>query len=169
MKVVLGENGHEAEICQRSMEVDAAHEPHASDLAKVSFWRSERVKLVTPLEPAFTLPLQVAVLKNQGAVALRTAMRGTKPFRRADETAQNQRGLNRVSPDTVNHRCSLHPTRTHRKAMSDAVEKIVDTYVLLNGSDALGDLRYRQIGGPSKSSYGPRFQFADQSDRWKLP
>jgi hypothetical protein len=31
MKVVLGENGHEAEICQRSMEVDAADKPHASD------------------------------------------------------------------------------------------------------------------------------------------
>ena len=44
MKVVLGENGHEAEICQRSMEVDAADEPHASDLAKVSFCESERVK-----------------------------------------------------------------------------------------------------------------------------
>jgi hypothetical protein len=44
MKVVLGENGHEAEICQRSMEVDAADMPHASDLAKVSFCESERVK-----------------------------------------------------------------------------------------------------------------------------
>jgi hypothetical protein len=44
MKVVLGDNGHEAEICQRSMEVDAADKPHASDLAKVSFCESERVK-----------------------------------------------------------------------------------------------------------------------------
>jgi hypothetical protein len=44
MKVVLGENGHEAEICQRSMEVDAADKLHASDLAKVSFCESERVK-----------------------------------------------------------------------------------------------------------------------------
>ena len=43
-KVVLGENGHEAEICQRSMEVDAADKLHAADLAKVSFCESERVK-----------------------------------------------------------------------------------------------------------------------------
>jgi hypothetical protein len=35
MKHVLGENGHEAEICQRSMEVDAADKLCASDLAKV--------------------------------------------------------------------------------------------------------------------------------------
>ena len=44
MKVVLGENGHEAEICQRSMEVDAADKLEAADLAKVSFCESERVK-----------------------------------------------------------------------------------------------------------------------------
>ena len=35
--------------------------------------------------------------------------------------------------------------RCRRKAMSNAVEKIVDTYVELNDSRALGDLRrYRQ-------------------------
>jgi hypothetical protein len=44
MKVVLGENGHEAEICQRSMEIDAADKLEAADLAKVSFCESERVK-----------------------------------------------------------------------------------------------------------------------------
>ena len=44
MKVVLGENGHETEICQRSMEVDAADKLRASDLAKLSFCKSERVK-----------------------------------------------------------------------------------------------------------------------------
>ena len=44
MKVVLGENGHEAEICQHSMEVEAADKLHASDLAKVSFRESEQVK-----------------------------------------------------------------------------------------------------------------------------
>ena len=44
MKVVLGENGHEAEICQRSMEVNAADKLHASDLAKVRFCESECVK-----------------------------------------------------------------------------------------------------------------------------
>jgi hypothetical protein len=44
MKVVLGENGHETEICQRSMEVDAADKLHASDLAKVKFCESECVE-----------------------------------------------------------------------------------------------------------------------------
>ena len=44
MKVVLGENGHEAEVCQRSMEIDAADKLEAADLAKVSFCESERVK-----------------------------------------------------------------------------------------------------------------------------
>ncbi len=44
MKVVLGENGHETEICQRSMEVDAADKLKAADLAKVSFCESECVK-----------------------------------------------------------------------------------------------------------------------------
>jgi len=44
MKVVLGENGHEAEICQRSMEVNAADKLHASNLAKVRFCESECVK-----------------------------------------------------------------------------------------------------------------------------
>jgi hypothetical protein len=44
MKDVLGENGHEAEICQRSMEIDAADKLHASDLAKVRFCKNESVK-----------------------------------------------------------------------------------------------------------------------------
>jgi hypothetical protein len=44
MKVVLGENGREAEICQRSVEVDAADKLKAADLAKVSFCESECVK-----------------------------------------------------------------------------------------------------------------------------
>ena len=44
MKVVLGENGHETEICQRLMEVDAADKLHASDLAKVRFCEGECVK-----------------------------------------------------------------------------------------------------------------------------
>ena len=100
------------------------------------------------MQTAFTLPLQSGRLKeNQGAVALRTAMRGTKPFRRADETTlKPARATNRVSPDTINCIAAvLDPMRRHRKAMSNAVEKIVDTYVQLNDSDALGDLRrYRQ-------------------------
>jgi hypothetical protein len=44
MKHVLGENGQEVEICQRSMEVDAADKLRASDLAKVRFCETERVK-----------------------------------------------------------------------------------------------------------------------------
>jgi hypothetical protein len=44
MKVMLGENGHETEICQRSMEVDAADKLKAADLAMVSFCESECVK-----------------------------------------------------------------------------------------------------------------------------
>jgi hypothetical protein len=44
MKVALGEDGREAEICQRSMEVDAADKLKAADLAKVSFCESECVK-----------------------------------------------------------------------------------------------------------------------------
>jgi hypothetical protein len=44
MKDVLGENGHETEICQRSMEVDAEDKLKAADLAKVSFCECECVK-----------------------------------------------------------------------------------------------------------------------------
>jgi capsule polysaccharide export protein KpsE/RkpR len=46
-----------------------------------------------------------------------------------------------------------------RKAMSNAVEKIVDTYVQLNDSRALGDLRrYRQeLAVLLKAQTGPDF------------
>ena len=37
MKDVLGDNGHEAEICQRSIEIDAAGLGDAAELAKLSF------------------------------------------------------------------------------------------------------------------------------------
>jgi hypothetical protein len=37
MKDVLGENGREAEICQSSLEVDAANEGDATELAKKKF------------------------------------------------------------------------------------------------------------------------------------
>jgi hypothetical protein len=40
----LAENGHETEICQRSMEVDAADKLKAADLAMVSCCKSEGVK-----------------------------------------------------------------------------------------------------------------------------
>jgi len=44
MKDVLGENGHEAEICQRSIEVETANEAHAADAAKVRFCETENVR-----------------------------------------------------------------------------------------------------------------------------
>jgi hypothetical protein len=44
MKNVLGENGHEVEICQRSIEIEASSTAHAADLAKIKFCESERVK-----------------------------------------------------------------------------------------------------------------------------
>lgn len=43
MKNVLGENGHETEICQCSIEVDAANLTDAAELAKTKFCESERV------------------------------------------------------------------------------------------------------------------------------
>ena len=41
MKDVLGENGRELEICQRSHEVDASDEADAVELAKKKFCESE--------------------------------------------------------------------------------------------------------------------------------
>jgi hypothetical protein len=42
MKDVLGENGHEAEICQRSIEIPSSG--HAAEMAKIKFCETERVK-----------------------------------------------------------------------------------------------------------------------------
>jgi hypothetical protein len=44
MKDVLGENGHRAEICQRSIEIEASSQRHAAELAKIQFCKSENVK-----------------------------------------------------------------------------------------------------------------------------
>jgi len=44
MKDVLGENGHEAEICQRSIEIVASDRRRAAELAKIKFCESENVK-----------------------------------------------------------------------------------------------------------------------------
>jgi uncharacterized protein YciI len=44
LKNVIGGNGHEAEICQRSLEVDAANQAHAAELAKLRFCETENVK-----------------------------------------------------------------------------------------------------------------------------
>lgn len=43
MKDVLGGNGHQIEICQRSLEIDAASERQAEELAKLKFCESERL------------------------------------------------------------------------------------------------------------------------------
>ena len=43
MKNVLGENGHEAEICQRSIEIEAPSLIDAAELAKTKFCERERV------------------------------------------------------------------------------------------------------------------------------
>ena len=44
MKNVLGDNGHEAEICQRSLEIVAGNKMLAADLAKLRFCETENVK-----------------------------------------------------------------------------------------------------------------------------
>jgi len=41
MKDVLGENGREAEICQGSLEIDAANEGDAKELAKKKFCETQ--------------------------------------------------------------------------------------------------------------------------------
>jgi hypothetical protein len=41
MKDVLGENGREIEICQRSLEIDALNEGQAKELAKKKFCETE--------------------------------------------------------------------------------------------------------------------------------
>jgi hypothetical protein len=43
MKDVLGGNGRQIEICQRTLEVDAASEGQATELAKLKFCESERL------------------------------------------------------------------------------------------------------------------------------
>jgi hypothetical protein len=44
MKDVLGENGCEAEICQRALEIEAANQSHAADVAKLKFCETENVR-----------------------------------------------------------------------------------------------------------------------------
>ena len=44
MKDVLGDNGHEAEICQRSIEIEAPSRVHAAELAKMKFCETENVR-----------------------------------------------------------------------------------------------------------------------------
>jgi hypothetical protein len=44
MKGVLGENGHEAQICQRSLEVEASNRGQAAEFAKIKFCEAENVK-----------------------------------------------------------------------------------------------------------------------------
>ena len=44
MKNVLGGNGHEAEICQSSIEIEALSQMDAAELAKVRFCECEGLK-----------------------------------------------------------------------------------------------------------------------------
>jgi len=44
MKNVLGENGHHAEICQSSIEVEARSEAAAAEMAKIRFCECEGLK-----------------------------------------------------------------------------------------------------------------------------
>ncbi len=44
MKDVLGENGRESEICQSSLEVDAANEGDACELAKQKFCETQSLR-----------------------------------------------------------------------------------------------------------------------------
>jgi hypothetical protein len=41
MKDVLGENGHECEVCQGSLEIDASTESQATELAKQRFCETQ--------------------------------------------------------------------------------------------------------------------------------
>jgi hypothetical protein len=43
MKDVLGGNGRQIEICQRSLEIDALNEGQAAELAKQKFCENERL------------------------------------------------------------------------------------------------------------------------------
>jgi hypothetical protein len=44
MKDVLGENGHQSEICQSSLEIDASNEGHATELAKQKFCEAQALR-----------------------------------------------------------------------------------------------------------------------------
>jgi hypothetical protein len=44
MKNVLGDNGHEAEICQSSIEVEAPSSVDAAELAKMKFCETKKVR-----------------------------------------------------------------------------------------------------------------------------
>jgi hypothetical protein len=44
MKDVLRANGHETEICQRSIEIEASGRGRAAELAKIEFCEAENVK-----------------------------------------------------------------------------------------------------------------------------
>jgi hypothetical protein len=43
MKDVLGDNGRQIEICQRTVEIDAPSEGEATELAKLQFCNAERL------------------------------------------------------------------------------------------------------------------------------
>jgi hypothetical protein len=44
MKDILGENGRQAEICQSSLEIEAANSRDATEIAKAKFCQMQRLK-----------------------------------------------------------------------------------------------------------------------------
>jgi hypothetical protein len=44
MKDVLGENGRQLEVCQSTLEIDAADEGHATELAKQKFCEAQSLR-----------------------------------------------------------------------------------------------------------------------------
>ena len=56
LKNVLGDNGCEAEICQRSLEVEAANQAHAAEAAKVKFCDTENVTAIDRSHRDWTRP-----------------------------------------------------------------------------------------------------------------
>ena len=44
LKDVLGTNGRQAEVCQRTLEVEALDESHAADIAKQRFCEEEQLQ-----------------------------------------------------------------------------------------------------------------------------
>jgi hypothetical protein len=80
---------------------------------------------------------------------------GTKPFRRADETMLKSARATRRT----------RSCRPSRKAMANAVERIVDTYVQRPPGARRSQDVPAKISDPPEGSGEFQFQFADRSDR----
>ena len=65
MKNVLGENGHEVEICQRLIEIEAPCVTDAAELAKMKFCESENVRDWLRIEHAPRNAAQNSLLQSR--------------------------------------------------------------------------------------------------------